>query len=133
MDEIRRLAASTNEAGTKLNKRLISEPILQLDSPIMVKEEADAKIVNKCGRTTLDFVDMGANLLNASANGDITEVRAAGEVDVDLLQINQDGGGPFTATMDLDGVGAFNIVRGIALLTERKINMTSGCRCCAKR
>ncbi|OBR09225.1 Gas1-like protein [Colletotrichum higginsianum IMI 349063] len=73
----------------------------QQDATLIRDAEINANIVNECGRTEISGnIDIGENTENALAAGQVTKVKAGGQLTVTIHQVNADGAGPFACDLD---------------------------------
>ncbi|KAK1584907.1 uncharacterized protein LY79DRAFT_671356 [Colletotrichum navitas] len=73
----------------------------QQDATLIRDAEINANIVNECGRTEISGnIDIGENTENALSAGQVTKVKAGGELTVTIHQVNADGAGPYACDLD---------------------------------
>ncbi|KAH7098990.1 hypothetical protein BKA62DRAFT_328508 [Auriculariales sp. MPI-PUGE-AT-0066] len=78
----------------------------QQDTSVIRDREIARGTTSACGKTKIGGVNDIATQLAAASSAGLPSTTSAGEVEMTLHQINQDGAGPFTCDVNMDGTGS---------------------------
>ncbi|PHH80246.1 hypothetical protein CDD83_3775 [Cordyceps sp. RAO-2017] len=122
MDQFREFADELQITVRDSDIGLLSITQSQFDSPKMNIDEIERKVVNKCGRSEMGMIDMGAGMLTAAQTGLLTQLKAGSNCTATIRQINQDGGPEYRCELDQDGQGKFDVVSAASTQRARAQN-----------